>query len=211
MKIFLFIIAIIISSFILSFFLIFKSSGGPGFKCLSGNCENGYGEALIGAYDHKIKGLIKNKLLIKGIYSPHKNCIIKGEFVSYKYYRTYKNGLIAEEDCNGVKREGYFDLGLAKGHGTITFADGKSFSGDWKSNGTTLSESTCVIGDCFNGYGLLVGANAYSFGEFKEGQLHGKVLNESNISNEYYKVYIGDLNIDIDGIQIGEKERKKSW
>ena len=198
--------------FIILIYLICSGGrGGPGFECVTGDCENGYGEMKIGTcskeHCHRTKGLFKHNKLIKGINFAHKECKIKGEFESYSYYRIYRNGYI-EEDCNGIIVEGYFELGLPKGYSTMTFADGKSFSVGTNEEKENLN--SCVIGDCVNGFGLLVVSTGYYVGEFKDGVIIGNSISETHIyDKEYYEIQIVHKNQEKNSTIRINKEGKK--
>jgi hypothetical protein len=172
--------------------------------CESGNCINGTGILKVGSsgiYD----GLFRDGYFIFGTNISHENCMYKGEFFGFA-----RNGY-GIEDCNDIIHDGYWKMGLAHGEGTVIFEDKKKFSGLWN------EDYLCFIGNCKEGFGILVIAyNGYYIGEFKEGKATGKGIKEKHLLNNYYSVYIGDhlelrshgfgIQIDEDGVKKGKFE-----
>ena len=123
-------------------------------NCLSGDCDNGWG-----IYEWK-----------------------SGSSTGDKYYGEWKNGYREGDGVytwkNGDKYVGGWVKGVINGYGTQYFADGTKSCGYWvdaKLTSKNYTESSCVSGDCNNGYGVWIydSGDKYS-GYFKDGYRSGQ-------------------------------------
>jgi hypothetical protein len=192
--------------FIITLYYNCNKYSGIGF-CNSGNCFNG-----IGVYEFlgtTRKGLFRDGKFLKGEYIIRKNCIIDAEFKSRSHFQSYTNGY-GKENCNERFYDGFWNNGSAHGEGKVIFKDKRKFSGIWNDG------NLCFLGNCKEGFGMLIFSVGYYIGEFKEGKPTGKGLNETDHLNNYYSVYIGDhldlrshgfgIQIDEDGVKKGKFE-----
>lgn len=149
-----------------------------GIVCMSGDCENGSGEAML---------LLEDTMYYKGTFV---NGVLEGNGRLNNPGKFIYNGEFKENSMtgkgnvslkSGERYEGMFLNAAYEGEGTYTFKSGESLKGVFK-NGTI-----------WNGKGYMpLSGKSYYKGEIKEGKRHGEGFMQLEDGSNYKGTFFAD-------------------
>ncbi len=153
--------------------LIYPVWGQKGNKCLSGDCQNGYGSVLMSSGDTLYANF--NDYRPKPYIEIHyKN----GDIYKGYNYNGLPNGKGNLYANNGSLFSGLWQNGKKELTGSLIYKDGTKVYATFKSDtlfGPSLLKNGCIAGDCVYGLGSYVFAGGQKYnGNFFGGLKHGK-------------------------------------
>ena len=161
------------------------------YRCLKGNCRNGYGEQIVEMRWLREDGS-RPYVLYKGDFLNEKRHgkgtldlrttegdYYEGDFANDRYHGYGKWDRLKtwpwpEEETSScpLKYEGYFKEGWPFGEGKLTTRDGKEYTGVF--GNTQYQGGICYEGNCINGEGGVIYWHGLHYrGQFKDGKPHG--------------------------------------
>lgn len=158
-------------------------------KCISGNCQDGYGVYVDEGRVLYFGNFENGQLNGKG------NCIYIGDKSIDMYFGNFRDGLRDGEgtytwgDGSG-RYTGYWEEGLRHGLGTTVYADGTTSSDIWVKGEQTSNDvaGSCINGNCYDGDGVYVYQDGSMYeGHFRKGYPDG----EGKYSDKDGSVYTG--------------------
>lgn len=161
------------------------------YRCLKGNCSDGYGEQIVEMRWTREDGS-RPYVLYKGEFLHGKRHgkgtldlrategdFYEGDFANDRYHgygkwHRLKTWPWPEDEISScpMKYEGSFREGWPAGEGKLTTRDGKEYAGIF--GNTQFKGGICYEGDCQNGKGAVIYWHGLHYrGEFKNGKPHG--------------------------------------
>ncbi len=161
-------------------------------KCVSGDCDNGYGKYIWTSGDQYTGYWKNNQQTGQGTFIFATGSKYVGEFLDGK-----RNGTGTYTWADGQKYSGEWKDDKQNGEGIHYYTNGTTQTGIWK-NGIydgTLDEATgCISGDCDNGYGTYVWESGEKYvGNWKNLKRNGQGTNYFDTGDKYIGEWKEDL------------------